>query len=42
MLPRLLAADWPDDSLPAPVLDRLYHYAGEGAVNELRALYVGD
>ncbi len=42
MLPRLLAADWPDDSLPAPVLDRLYHYAGESAVNELRALYVGD
>jgi len=42
MLPRLLAADWPDDGLPAPVLDRLYHYAGESAVDELRALYVGD
>jgi len=42
MLPRLLAADWPDDSLPVPVLDRLYHYAGESAVDELRALYVGD
>jgi hypothetical protein len=42
VLPRLLAADWPDDRLPAAGLDLLHRYAGDGAVDELLALYVGD
>jgi hypothetical protein len=41
MLPRLLAADWPDDRLPGPLLDRLHLYAGERAVDELLAQFVG-
>jgi hypothetical protein len=42
VLPRLLAADWPHDRLPAAGLDLLHRYAGETAVDELLALYVGD
>lgn len=42
LLPRLLAADWPDDRLPAALLDRLRDYAGDRAVDELLAQYVGD
>ena len=42
VLPRLLAADWRDDRLPAAVLEALQRYAGDGAVDELLALYVGD
>ena len=42
VLPRLLAADWPHDRLPAAALDLLHRYAGETAVDELLALYVGD
>ncbi len=41
-LPRLLAAEWSDDRLPAVILERLYRYAGEGAVDELLATYVGN
>jgi hypothetical protein len=42
VLPRLLAADWPGDRLPAAGLDLLRRYAGEATVDELLALYVGD
>jgi len=42
VLPRLLAADWPGDRLPAAGLELLHRYAGETAVDELLALYVGD
>ena len=42
MLPRLLVADWPDDRLPAPLLQRLRDYAGDNAIDELLSLYVGD
>lgn len=42
MLPRLLVADWADDRLPKPVLERLREYAGDKPIDELLALYVGD
>jgi len=42
LLPRLLSATWPDDRLPPAVLESLRRYAGETAVDELLALYVGD
>jgi len=42
VLPRLLAEHWPDDRLPAGGLELLHRYAGEDAVDELLALYVGD
>jgi hypothetical protein len=38
----MLAAEWPDDRLPVAVLEALRRYAGDGAVDELLALYVGD
>lgn len=41
-LPRLLASEWPGGRLPPAVLERLHHYAGEAAVDELLAQYVGD
>jgi hypothetical protein len=41
-LPGLLAADWPDDRLPPSLLDQLRRHAGDSAVDELLALYVGD
>lgn len=41
-LPRLLAASWSDDRLPPAILERLYRYAGSGAVDELQAFYVGE
>ena len=42
VLPRMLAADWPDDRLPAAADQALRRYAGDNAVDELLALYVGD
>jgi hypothetical protein len=42
VLPRLLAAEWPDDRLPAAVLERMRFYAGDSAIDELLAQYVGD
>jgi len=41
-LPRLLAAAWAGDRIPEPVLERLRRYAGDSAVDELLALYVGQ
>jgi hypothetical protein len=41
-LPGLLAADWPDDRLPPSLLDQLRRHAGDSAVDELLALYIGD
>ncbi len=41
-LPRILAAEWTDDRLPPAVLERLYRYAGESAVEDLLTTYVGD
>ena len=40
-LPRILAAEYTDDRLPSTILDRLYRYAGEGAVDDLLSVYVG-
>jgi len=42
VLPLLLAVDWPDDRLPDSVIERLRLFAGDSAVDELLALYVGD
>jgi hypothetical protein len=42
VLPQLLAADWPDDRLPATGLELLHRYAGDAAVDELLAQYVGE
>ena len=41
-LPRLLAAEWAGDRPPDAVLEQLRRYAGEAAVDELLAMYVGD
>lgn len=41
-LPRLLAAEWPDDRLPPAALELLRRHAGEAAVDELLAIWVGD
>ncbi len=41
-LPRLLAAEWAGDRPPDAVLEQLRRYAGDSAVDELLALYVGD
>jgi len=42
VLPRLLSATWPDDRLPPAVLESLRRYAGDSAVDELLAQFVGD
>ena len=42
VLPRLLAADWPDGRLPPGGLELLHRYAGDKPIDELLALYVGD
>jgi hypothetical protein len=41
VLPRLLAAEWPDGRLPPAVRDSLREYASEAAVKELLAQYLG-
>ena len=40
-LPRILSARWTDDRLPPAILERLYRYAGRGAIDDLLAMYVG-
>lgn len=42
VLPGMLAAEWPDDRLPSAALEQLRRYAGEAAVDELLATWVGD
>jgi hypothetical protein len=42
VLPRLLAAEWPGERLPPAALEQLRRYAGEAAVDELLAFWVGD
>jgi hypothetical protein len=42
VLPRLLAADWPDGRLPRDGVELLRRYAGDSPIDELIALYVGD
>ena len=42
VLPQLLAAQWPGGRLPPAVRERLQRYAGESAIEELLAQYVGD
>ena len=41
MLPRLLAVEWAGDLPPRALLERLRNYAGDNAVDELLAQYVG-
>jgi hypothetical protein len=42
MLPRLLAADWPEGRLPPSAVERLHEYASAGTIDELLAQHVGD
>ncbi len=42
LLPRLFTADWTDDRLPPAIVERMRRYAGDSAVDELLAMYVGD
>lgn len=42
VLPRLLAVEWTDERLPGEIVELLHRYAGESAVDELLAQYVGQ